>query len=121
MSDHGPSLRPNDLLGRPWKARTLARRHRRMEAGHQRNERLATRRTTLLTKTTRKINSIHHVQGLDPAACPVGLLLSACRGEEHSAAVVIDARRRPRWVPMESVARHDRPAPTLTGYDELLR
>src|SRR5262249_27698161 len=44
------------LLGRPWQARSLARRHRRMEAHHRRTRQPRTRRRTLLTNPTRKIS-----------------------------------------------------------------
>ena len=63
-----------------------------------------------------------------PAASLIAAMDAAvAAGTLDPAAVVIDARRHAAApvapvVPMESVARYDpRPAPTLTGYDELLR
>lgn len=55
------------LLGRPRTARALARRHRRMEAQHQRTRHAHPRRATLLTKTHSKIN--RYTTSRDLTAC----------------------------------------------------
>jgi len=62
-----------------------------------------------------------------PAASLIAAMDAAvAAGTLDPAAVIIDARRHAAAplapaVPIESVARYDRPAPTLTGYDDLLR